>query len=197
MLTFLPLQAPPWGVQWPTWLPKCLQKGIKMETNQGCRPSRNMRQRVRIAYWTLPAEALFCARYHWTHFSSFSALENFRGGPLETILLSWGVSRRLVDISKAFCFRKGTFLSHFFMFFGGPETGVKKDLPTEGSDVRSVHAGACFVRVGSPRFGSILTSIFEPFWEPSWPLYCFWVALGVKSVHSDPSKLPLWGPFRL
>ncbi len=42
--------------------------------------------------------------------------------------------------------------------------------------MRSAHAGACFVRVGRCRFGSILGSILESFWESSSPLYSFWGA---------------------
>ncbi len=47
--------------------------------------------------------------------------------------------------------------------------------------MRSAHASACFVRVGPRRFGSILGSILESFWEPSSPLYSFLVALVANS----------------
>ena len=54
------------------------------------------------------------------------------------------------------------------------------ELP-RGGDMRSAHAGACFVRVGPRRVGSILGSILESFWEPSSPLYSLWVALVAKT----------------
>ena len=64
---------------------------------------------------------------------------------------------------------------HFGLHFG-----AKTGLPG-GGDMRSAHAGACFVRVGSRRFGSILGSILKSFWEPSSPLYSFVVAPVAKT----------------
>ena len=46
-----------------------------------------------------------------------------------------------------------------------------------GVDMQSVHACACFVRIGRCCLGSILGSIWESFWEASSPLYSFLVAL--------------------
>ena len=40
--------------------------------------------------------------------------------------------------------------------------------------MQSVHACACFVRVGRCCLGSILGSILESFWEPGGALYSFW-----------------------
>ena len=59
------------------------------------------------------------------------------------------------------------------------ETGAKRGLP-RGGDMRSAHAGACFVRVGSCRLGSVLGSILGAFWEPRSPLYSLLVDLGCK-----------------
>ncbi len=58
-------------------------------------------------------------------------------------------------------------------FFRSRKKERKRGSPG-GGDMRSAHAGACFVRVGPRRFGSILGSILESFWEPSSPLYSFW-----------------------
>jgi hypothetical protein len=55
--------------------------------------------------------------------------------------------------------------------------------------MQSVHAGACFVRVGRCRFGSFLGSILESFWEPSSPLYSFLVALVAKTA---PKEVPVF-----
>ena len=54
--------------------------------------------------------------------------------------------------------------------------------------MRSDHAGACFVRVGPRRFGSILGSILESFWEPSSPLYSFLVARVTKTGSQKRGK---------
>ncbi len=56
--------------------------------------------------------------------------------------------------------------------------------------MQSAHAGACFVRVGRCRLGSILGSILESFWEPSSPLYSFLVALVAKAA---PKEVPVFG----
>ncbi len=47
--------------------------------------------------------------------------------------------------------------------------------------MQSDNACACFVRVGRCRFGSILGSILESFWEPSSLLYSFLVARVAKT----------------
>ncbi len=52
--------------------------------------------------------------------------------------------------------------------------------PRGGLDMQSAHAGACFVRVGSCRPGSVVGSILGAFWEPKSPLYSFVVDLGCK-----------------
>ena len=49
--------------------------------------------------------------------------------------------------------------------------------------MQSVHAGACFVRVGRCCLGSILGSILESFWEPGGALYSFW---GASALFLDP-----------
>ncbi len=54
------------------------------------------------------------------------------------------------------------------------------ELPKGGVDMQSDNACACFVRVGRCRFGSILDSILESFWEPKSPLYSFLVDLRCK-----------------
>ena len=61
-----------------------------------------------------------------------------------------------------------------------PEQGTNMELPKGGPDMQSAHAGACFVRVGSCRLGTILGSILGAFWEPRSPLYSFLVDLGCK-----------------
>ena len=50
--------------------------------------------------------------------------------------------------------------------------------------MQSVHACACFVRIGRCCLGSIL----ESFWEPSSPLYSFWVARVAKKGHKREGK---------
>ena len=50
----------------------------------------------------------------------------------------------------------------------------------EGVHMQSVHACACFVRVGHCCFGSILGSILEYFWEPGGQLCSFWGDLLAK-----------------
>ncbi len=49
-----------------------------------------------------------------------------------------------------------------------------------GEAMRSAHAGACFVRVGTCRPGTVLGSILGAFWEPKSTLYSFLVDLGCK-----------------
>ena len=60
--------------------------------------------------------------------------------------------------------------------------------PKEEVDMQSVHASAGFVRVGRSSIGSILDSMLESFWEPSWPLYSFGVALGAKKGNKSSIK---------
>ncbi len=60
-------------------------------------------------------------------------------------------------------------------FFWSRKKEQKRSSPG-GGDMRSAHAGACFVRVGRCRVGSILGSILEPFWELRSVLYSFWAA---------------------
>ncbi len=66
-----------------------------------------------------------------------------------------------------------------------PLSGLRKRsnnrAPKGGGDMRSAHAGACFVRVGPRRCGSVLGSILESFWEPSAPLCSLWVARVTKT----------------
>ena len=68
--------------------------------------------------------------------------------------------------------------------FSCPFSGLGKRSENGGSpggeDMRSAHAGACFVRVGPCHVGSILGSILESFREPSSPLYSFLVNLGTS-----------------
>ena len=65
-------------------------------------------------------------------------------------------------------------------FFRSRKKERKRGSPG-GGDMRSAHAGACFVRVGPRRFGSVLGSILESFWEPSAPLCSLWVARVTKT----------------
>ena len=69
------------------------------------------------------------------------------------------------------------------MFFSHSEKGAKTELPKGGVDMQSAHAGACFVRVGSCRPGSVLGSILGAFWEPKSPLYYL---LGSQSHYYTP-----------
>ncbi len=46
--------------------------------------------------------------------------------------------------------------------------------------MQSAHAGACFVRVGTCRPGTVLGSILGAFWEPKSALYSVLVDLGCK-----------------
>ena len=75
---------------------------------------------------------------------------------------------------------RSDYVYFFVCVFPVQEKGAKTELP-RGGGMRSAHAGACFVRVGPRRFGSILGSILESFWEPSSPLYSFLVALVAKT----------------
>ena len=77
-------------------------------------------------------------------------------------------------------FEIGGIMSTFWCPFSGLGKRSKNGAP-QGGDMRSAHAGACFVRVGPRPFGSILSSILESFWEPSWPLYFFFVAQVAKT----------------
>ena len=61
----------------------------------------------------------------------------------------------------------------FLVIFSGLGKRSENGAPQGGVDMRSVHAGACFVRIGRCCLGSILDSILESFWEPSSPLYSF------------------------
>ena len=72
-------------------------------------------------------------------------------------------------------FEIGGIMSTFWCPFFGLGKRRENWAPQGGVDMRSAHAGACFVRVGPRRFGSILGSILESFWEPSSPLYSFLV----------------------
>ncbi len=59
----------------------------------------------------------------------------------------------------------------------------------QGGDMRSVHAGARFVRIDRCCLGSILGSILEWFWEPSSQLYSFLVAEVANRV---PKEVSFW-----
>ena len=71
----------------------------------------------------------------------------------------------------------------FWCFVSGLGNERKRSSPG-GGDMRSAHAGACFVRVGPRRFGSVL----ESFWEPSAPLYSFLVARVTKTGSQREGK---------
>ena len=102
-------------------------------------------------------------------------------------------SQILVTFGAAFGSPRGALLGSFWFknskveglcrLFGALfpvfETGAKRGLP-RGGDMRSAHAGVCFVRVGSCRLGSVLGSILGAFWEPRSPLYSLLVDLGCK-----------------
>ena len=65
-------------------------------------------------------------------------------------------------------------MSTFWCPFSGRGKRSKNGAP-QGGDMRSAHAGACFVRVGPRSVGSILGSIFGAFWEAKSALYSFGV----------------------
>ena len=69
-------------------------------------------------------------------------------------------------------------MSTFWCPFSGLRKRSENGAPGKGGDMRSAHAGACFVRVGSCRLGSVLGSILGAFWEPGSPLYSLLVDLG-------------------
>ena len=54
--------------------------------------------------------------------------------------------------------------------------------------MQSDNACVCFVRVGCCRFGSILDSILESFWEPSSPLYSCWSPGWPKQAHKRVAR---------
>ncbi len=91
------------------------------------------------------------------------------GSPRGALLRSF---RPQISKSEGLCWLFG-------VLFLDSEKEPKRSSPG-GGDMRSAHAGACFVRVGPRRVGSILGSILEAFWEPSSPLYSLWVALVAK-----------------
>ena len=55
----------------------------------------------------------------------------------------------------------GDYVDFLVPFFRSLKKERKRGSP--GGDMRSAHAGACFVRVGPRRFGSILGSVLESF----------------------------------
>ncbi len=77
-------------------------------------------------------------------------------------------------------FKMELFKEMFSVFLSDSKKVVKMELP-KGGDMQSDNACACFVRVGRCRFGSILGSILESFWEPSSLLYSFLVARVAKT----------------
>ncbi len=62
----------------------------------------------------------------------------------------------------------------FGSLFCSPQKMSQNEALQGGVDMQSVHAGACFVRVGRCCLGSILGSILWLFWEPRAALYSFW-----------------------
>ncbi len=78
-------------------------------------------------------------------------------------------------------FSKWFFFKRFLVTFFGLLKSSENGAPQGGVDMQSAHVGACFVRVGRCRFGSILGSILESFWGPSSPLYSFLVARVAKT----------------
>ncbi len=75
------------------------------------------------------------------------------------------------------------FLCCFFVIFSQCSFFSENGPSKRGVNIGSAHAGACFVRVGRCRLGSILGSILESFWGPSSPLYSFLVDLGCTLVN--------------
>ncbi len=75
-------------------------------------------------------------------------------------------------------FVKWTFFNTFFEAFFGLWKRSENGAPQGGVDMQSAHAGACFVRVGTCRPGTVLGSILGAFWEPKSALYSFLVDLG-------------------
>ena len=70
------------------------------------------------------------------------------------------------------------YVDFLVIFFRSRKNERKRS--SQGGDMRSAHAGAGFVRVGRCRFGTVLGSILESFWEPRAPLYSFLVARVAK-----------------
>ena len=84
----------------------------------------------------------------------------------------------------------------FYIFleacFGTPKRS-ENGAPQWGVDMQSAHAGACFVRVGTCRPGTVLGSILGAFWEPKSALYSVWVDLGCK-LGAQKQCSVLWSP---
>ncbi len=78
------------------------------------------------------------------------------------------------------CFVKWTFFKLFLEVFFGLWKRSENGAPQGGVDMQSAHAGACFVRVGTCRPGTVLGSILGAFWEPKSALYSVLVDLGCK-----------------
>ena len=91
----------------------------------------------------------------------------------------WEPSGSTFEVILAFLFRnRRDYVDFLVPFFRSRKKEQKRSSP--GGDMRSAHAGACFVRVGPRRVGSILGSIFGAFWEAKSALYSFGVDQGCK-----------------
>ena len=93
----------------------------------------------------------------------------------------WEPSGSTFGVILAQHFEIGGIMSTFWCPFSG--LGKRSDnRAPRGGDMRSAHAGACFVRVGPRRFGSVLGSILESFWESGGTLYSFGGDLFAKNA---------------
>ena len=81
--------------------------------------------------------------------------------------------------------QKDGFYVDFSLSFSSAPFWSENGHSKRGVDIGSAHAGACFVRVGRCRLGSILGSILESFWGPSSPLYSF---VGARVAETGSKK---------
>ncbi len=91
------------------------------------------------------------------------------------------------------CFVKWTFFKLLLEAFFGLWKRSENGAPQGGVDMQSAHAGACFVRVGTCRPGTVLGSILGAFWEPKSALYSVLVDLGCK-LGAQKQCSVLWSP---
>ncbi len=96
----------------------------------------------------------------------------------------WEPSGSTFGVILAHNFEIGGITSTFWCPFSGFGKRSQNGAPQGGGDMRSAHAGACFVRVGRCRVGSILGSILESFWH-GWPP--FWRPVHHKG-HSGAAR---------
>ena len=144
----------------PKMTPKWRSKWSQL---QDCGPSPNMRLHGPIAYWTPPWGAIFppLLRGHQKLMKKSGNKARFR-------------KKRVPNLKKAprhsgkeqncfFWSPKEIFQSRKRVKMGSNGTVTEKGPPQGGSNMLSVHASACFVRVGSVSKASILTPFLSHF----------------------------------